>query len=64
MSKFKLACECPQCGELCVRNGWCVDFTADDGVVNLMNFSQTDWYCKDCEIEFGTGDIEDIIETF
>ena len=41
-----------------------VDFIAKEGVVNLMNFSQKDWHCDDCDIDFGTGDIEDIIETF
>lgn len=64
MSRFILACSCPQCDKLCKNNGITIDFTADEGVVNLMNFSQQDWYCDDCEIEFGTGDIEDTIEIF
>lgn len=64
MSKFILACNCPQCDKLCVDDGIMVDFTADEGVVNLMNFSQKDWHCDDCDIDFGTGDIEDVIEIF
>ena len=39
-----------------------VDFTENEDVVNLMNFSQYDWHCDDCDIDFGTGDIEDCIE--
>lgn len=51
-------------GEIGVDDGIMVDFTANEGVVNLMNFSQKDWHCDDCDIDFGTGDIEDSIEIF
>ena len=62
MSRFILACNCPICDKLCLDDGIMIDFTADKGVVNLMNFSQKDWHCDDCDIDFGTGDIEDTIE--
>lgn len=63
MSRFILACNCPICDKLCVVL-WhiMVDFTANEGVVNLMNFSQKAWYCDDCKIDFGTGDMEYTIE--
>ena len=62
MSRFILACNCPICDKLCLDDGIMVDFTANEGVVNLMNFSQKAWYCDDCKIDFGTGDMEDTIE--
>jgi hypothetical protein len=34
-----------------------VDFTADEDVVNLMNFEQKYWHCDVCDIDFGVGDI-------
>jgi len=33
-------------------------------VVTLNNFNDTAWYCDDCGIDFGVGDVEDIIEEF
>ena len=62
MSKFISACNYTICEKLCVNDSITVDFTANEGVVNLMNFSQKAWYCDDCKIDFGTGDMEDTIE--
>ena len=64
MAKFIKACECPNCGELCKDEGITVDFTTGEGVVSLNNFNQTSWHCDSCGIDFGTGDIKDMIEEF
>ena len=64
MSKFIKACECPNCGTLCKEDGITVDFTTEDMVVSLNNFSSTSWECPECGTEFGTGDVEDILEEF
>jgi len=62
MGNFIKACECPNCGELCKEDGITVDSTTEDMVVSLSCFSQTSWHCDSCGMDFGTGDIEDMIE--
>ena len=64
MAKFIKACECPNCGTLCKDDGITVDFTTDNMVVSLQNFSTTEWHCDSCGIDFGTCEVENIIEEF
>ena len=64
MAKFIKACECPNCGTLCKDDGITVDFTTDNMVVSLQNFSTTEWHCDSCGIDFGTCEVENIIDEF
>ena len=64
MSKFILACSCPQCDKLCLDDGFMVDFIADEGVVNLMNFSQKYWHCDDCDIDSANTIMEEMKKVF
>lgn len=64
MVKMIKACECPKCGLLCKDDVITVDLTASAGVISLNNFSNTNWHCDSCNIDFGTCEVEDIIEEF
>lgn len=64
MAKFIKACECPNCGNLCKEDGITVDFTTDEMVVSLNNFSCCEWHCEKCGTTFGTCEVEDIVEEF
>mgnify|MGYP001012333052 CR=1 FL=1 len=55
MNKFIMACECPMCGKVC---------KVEENVVSLNNFSCESWHCDDCDIDFGTCEVENIIEAF
>ena len=62
MAKFIKACECPNCGELCKDDGITVDFTTEEMVVSLNNFSCCEWHCEKCGTDFGTCEVENFIE--
>ena len=59
MNKFIMAVDCPVCGRTVKADGLTVDFTADEGVVNLCLFSQQDFHCEVCGTDIYTGDMED-----
>ena len=64
ITESEIDCECPNCGTLCKDDGITVDFTTDNMVVSLQNFSTTEWHCDSCGIDFGTCEVENIIEEF
>lgn len=64
MAKFIKACECPRCGKICKSDGITLDFTTEDNVISLNSFSCEEWHCDDCNINFGTCEVENIIEEF
>ena len=64
MAKFIKACNCPNCGTLCLDGGYTADLTTADNVVNIDNFSNASWHCDICDIDFGTADVMDYIEEF
>lgn len=64
MAKFIKACECPRCGKLCKSDGIALDLTTEDNVISLNSFSYEVWHCDDCDINFGTCEVENIIEKF
>ena len=64
MNKFIMACECPMCGKVCKSDGITVELTVEENVVSLNNFSCESWHCDDCDIDFGTCEVENIIEAF
>ena len=64
MMKYIMGCECPRCGKVCKRDGFTFDFTVEENVVVLQNFSNEEWHCDDCDIDFGTCAAENIIEEF
>lgn len=64
MAKFIKACECPNCGNICLDDGYTFDFQTDDNVIALNCFSNTEWYCEECNSHFGTCNLDDILEEF
>ena len=64
MTKFIKACECPNCGTICKDDGITADLTTEDNVILLNNFSCEEWHCDNCNIDFGTSEVDNIIEEF
>lgn len=62
MAKFKMAVNCPTCGELIIDDGMCLDLTTSDDVICLDNFQMTTWECKNCGTHVFTPDIEFMYE--
>ena len=60
-NSFIAAVTCPKCDKLIVDNGKTLDFTCDEGVVNLELFSQREFECEDCGTKVYTGDVSDFI---
>ena len=48
IAKFIKACECPNCGNICLDDGYTFDFQTNDNVIALNCFSNTEWYCEEC----------------
>lgn len=64
MAKFIKACEFPRCGKICKSDGITLDLTTEDNVISLNSFSCEEWHCDDCKINFGTCEVENIIDEF
>lgn len=62
MSVFKLAVTCPICDEIIISDGWHVDSTLPDGVVNLDSFACEHFECENCGTVVYTGDVECMYE--
>lgn len=61
MNRFKLALECPSCGEI-IEGDVMVDFTVPEGVVLLNSFEQQEFYCNACGTTVYTGDVDSFCE--
>ena len=62
MIKYRKAVVCPCCGDYVVQEGYTADFTTNEMIVCLSNFSQEVFHCKNCGAKIYTGDMEDCIE--
>ena len=62
MSRFKLAVTCPVCGEIIIQDGWCIDTTLPDNVVNLDFFACESFECEHCDTVVYTGDTDCMYE--
>lgn len=48
MIKYRKAVVCPCCGDFVVQEGYTADFTSNEMIVCLNNFSQEVFHCKNC----------------
>ena len=62
MIKYRKAVVCPCCDEYVTQEGYTEDFTADEMIVCLNDFSQEIFRCDKCGAIIYTGDMEDCIE--
>lgn len=62
MSVIKLAMTCPVCEEVIIQDGWCMDSTIPDKVVNLDMFAYQHFECENCGTNVYTGDVDSMYE--
>lgn len=62
MIKYRKAVVCPCCDRYVVQEGYTADFTTDEMIVCLNNFSQEVFHCENCGATIYTGDMDDCIE--
>lgn len=62
MAKFIKAIECPVCGGIVKDDGFTLDFTTEDNVICINNFSCDSFHCELCGTDIYVGDINDCIE--
>lgn len=62
MIKYRKAVVCPCCGDYVVQEGYTADFTTNEMIVCLDDFSQEVFHCKNCGATIYTGDMDDCVE--
>ena len=62
MSTFRLAVTCPVCDEVIIQNGWGIDSTLPDRVINLDSFACEQFDCHNCGTIVYTGDVDCMYE--
>jgi endogenous inhibitor of DNA gyrase (YacG/DUF329 family) len=61
INRYKMAVECPTCGEVVLGED-IIDYTNPAGVVVLDLFACTDFKCKKCGTKIWTGDSYSLYE--
>lgn len=62
MTEYRLACTCPQCGELIIGSS-VLDMASPEGVVDLNNFCCESFHCDNCGTSVYTpGEIDSMAE--
>lgn len=59
MKKINLIIDCPECDETLYRKVLYLNADNEDDInVNIMQFEQSNWYCKECDKTWVTGDFD------
>ena len=60
--QFRKAIRCPECDTLIVDDGYTLDLTTPDRVMDLSLFCDSAFHCYNCNIDIITGDVYSMCE--